>query len=96
MTNDMDLIYARYHMAIRAAELCRGIRAGDALWRKWSSYIDRQTFVGPPNWDCNIARSAMIHVSKNSLLFHYRRQHAFLCDLVQQVSNTVMTMNTIR
>ena len=43
MTNDMDLVYARYHMAIRAAELCRGVRADDAIWRKWSSYIDRKT-----------------------------------------------------
>jgi hypothetical protein len=43
MTNDMDLIYARYHMAIRAAELCRGIDPGDGIWRKWSSFIDRKT-----------------------------------------------------
>jgi hypothetical protein len=43
MTNDMDLVYARYHMAIRAAELCRGITAGDAIWRKWASYIDLKT-----------------------------------------------------
>jgi hypothetical protein len=43
MTNDMDLIYARYHMAIRAAMLCRGVHAGDSVWRKWSSYIDRKT-----------------------------------------------------
>ena len=43
MTNDMDLVYARYHMAIRAAELCRGVTAGDAIWRKWSSYIDQKT-----------------------------------------------------
>jgi hypothetical protein len=43
MTNDMDLVYARYHMAIRAAELCRGVTADDALWRRWSSYIDEKT-----------------------------------------------------
>ncbi len=43
MTNDMDLVYARYHMAIRAAELCRRVEAGDAIWRKWSGYIDRKT-----------------------------------------------------
>jgi hypothetical protein len=43
MTNDMDLVYARYHMAIRAAELCRGLRADDGIWRKWSSYLDRKT-----------------------------------------------------
>ena len=43
MTNDMDLVYARYHMAIRAAELCRGVTADDRIWRKWSSYIDRKT-----------------------------------------------------
>src|SRR5580698_3123322 len=43
MTNDMDLVYARYHMAIRAAELCRGVAAGDAIWRKWASYIDEKT-----------------------------------------------------
>jgi hypothetical protein len=44
MTNDMDLVYARYHMAIRAAELCRGVDPADGIWRKWSSYIDRKTF----------------------------------------------------
>jgi hypothetical protein len=43
MTNDMDLVYARYHMAIRAAELCRGVTADDAIWRRWSGYIDRKT-----------------------------------------------------
>jgi len=43
MTNDMDLVYARYHMAIRAAELCRGVSPGDSIWRKWSSYIDLKT-----------------------------------------------------
>lgn len=43
MTNDMDLVYARYHMAIKAAELCRGVTAGDAVWRKWASYIDDKT-----------------------------------------------------
>src|ERR1700742_4017524 len=43
MSNDMDLVYARYHMAIKAAELCRGVTAGDAIWRKWASYIDDKT-----------------------------------------------------
>jgi hypothetical protein len=43
MTNDMDLVYARYQMAIRAAELCRGVEPNDAIWRKWSSYLDAKT-----------------------------------------------------
>jgi len=43
MTNDMDLVYARYHMAIRAAEACRGVHPTDAVWRKWSAYIDAKT-----------------------------------------------------
>jgi hypothetical protein len=43
MTNDMDLIYGKYQMAIRAAQLCRGAPDTDAVWRKWSSYIDTQT-----------------------------------------------------
>ena len=43
MTNDMDLIYGKYQMAIRAAQLCRGAPDNDAVWRKWSSYLDRQT-----------------------------------------------------
>ena len=43
MINDMDLVYARYQMAIRAAELCRAVNPGDAIWRKWSSYIDAKT-----------------------------------------------------
>jgi len=43
MTNDMDLVYGRYQMAIRAAQLCRGAPDTDAVWRKWSSYIDTKT-----------------------------------------------------
>jgi hypothetical protein len=43
MTNDMDLIYGKYQMAIRAAQLCRGAPDDDAVWRKWSSYLDEQT-----------------------------------------------------
>ena len=43
MTNDMDLIYGKYQMAIRAAQLCRGAPDTDAVWRKWSSYLDAQT-----------------------------------------------------
>ena len=43
MTNDMDLVYGKYQMAIRAAQLCRGAPDSDAVWRKWSSYLDRKT-----------------------------------------------------
>ena len=43
MANDMDLVYAKYQMAIRAAQLCRGVAADDSVWRKWSSYIDAKT-----------------------------------------------------
>jgi hypothetical protein len=43
MENDMDLVYGRYQMAIRAAQLCRGAPNDDAAWRKWSSFLDRQT-----------------------------------------------------
>jgi hypothetical protein len=43
MTNDMDLIYGKYQMAIRAAQLCRGAPDTDAAWRKWSGYIDEKT-----------------------------------------------------
>jgi hypothetical protein len=43
MTNDMELVFAHYHMAIRAAVLCRGVTPDDAVWRRWSAYIDRKT-----------------------------------------------------
>jgi len=43
MTNDMDLVYGQYQMAIRAAQLCRGAPDTDAVWRKWSGYIDAKT-----------------------------------------------------
>ena len=43
MTNDMDLVYGKYQMAIRAAELCRGVTPDDAQWRRWSSYLDAKT-----------------------------------------------------
>ncbi len=43
MTNDMALVYGKYQMAIRAAQLCRGAPDTDAVWRRWSSYIDAKT-----------------------------------------------------
>ena len=43
MANDMDLVYGKYQMAIRAAQLCRGAPDTDAVWRKWSSYLDAKT-----------------------------------------------------
>jgi hypothetical protein len=43
MSNDMDLIYGKYQMAIRAAQLCRGAPDSDAVWRKWSGYLDAKT-----------------------------------------------------
>ena len=43
MANDMDLVYGKYQMAIRAAQLCRGAPDDDATWRKWSGYIDAKT-----------------------------------------------------
>jgi hypothetical protein len=43
MTNDMDLVYGKYQMAIRAAQLCRGAPDTDAVWRKWSGYLDAKT-----------------------------------------------------
>ncbi|HVO05078.1 MAG TPA: hypothetical protein VMT54_22975 [Candidatus Cybelea sp.] len=43
MTNDMDLIYGRYQMAIRAAILCRSLQPNDQTWRQWSTYLDRKT-----------------------------------------------------
>jgi hypothetical protein len=43
MTNDMDLVYGKYQMAIRAAQLCRGAPDTDAVWRKWSRYLDART-----------------------------------------------------
>lgn len=43
MTNDMDLVYGRYQMAIRAAILCRGLHPDDRVWRNWSTWLDRKT-----------------------------------------------------
>ena len=43
MTNDMDLVYCKYQMAIRAAQLCRGAPDSDAAWRAWSSHLDAKT-----------------------------------------------------
>lgn len=40
---DMTLVYARYHMAIRAAVLCRGVAPDAATWRRWAGYIDAMT-----------------------------------------------------
>jgi hypothetical protein len=43
MNNDMDLVYGRYQMAIRAAQLCRGAPGSDAAWRRWSAFLDAKT-----------------------------------------------------
>ena len=43
MTNDMDLVYGKDQMAIRAAILCRGVADDAANWRKWSTYLDAKT-----------------------------------------------------
>src|SRR6185369_12457455 len=40
---DMTLIYSRYHMAIRAAILCRQLRPDAETWRRWATYIDAKT-----------------------------------------------------
>jgi hypothetical protein len=40
---DMTLVYARYHMAIRAAILCRDLHPDAATWRRWAGYIDEKT-----------------------------------------------------
>jgi hypothetical protein len=40
---DMTLIYSRYHMAIRAAILCRELHPDAETWRRWASYIDAKT-----------------------------------------------------
>jgi hypothetical protein len=70
MTNDMDLVYARYHMAIRAAELCRDIKPGDGIWRKWSSYIDRKT-----NYELGAGeRLSVIEGAKDDATVMVRRQ----------------------
>jgi hypothetical protein len=70
MTNDMDLVYARYHMAIRAAELCRGLAPGDAIWRKWSAYIDRKT-----NYELGAGeRLSVIEGAKDDTTLMVRRQ----------------------
>jgi len=70
MTNDMDLVYARYHMAIRAAELCRSLAPGDAVWRKWSSYIDRKT-----NYELGAGeRLSVIDGAKDDTTIMVRRQ----------------------
>ena len=37
------MVYARYHMAIRAAQLCRGVKPDADTWRRWASYIDEKT-----------------------------------------------------
>ena len=77
MTNDMDLVYARYHMAIRAAELCRGVRADDALWRKWSSYIDEKT-----NHELGAGeRLSVIEGAKTDATIMVRREHCDSADV---------------
>ena len=70
MTNDMDLVYARYQMAIRAAIMCRGVTADDAVWRKWSGYIDART-----NHELGAGeRLSVIEGAKSDVTYMVRRQ----------------------
>jgi hypothetical protein len=70
MTNDMDLVYARYHMAIRAAELCRDLTPDDGIWRKWSAYIDQKTHYELGAGE----RLAVIEGAKDDTTLMVRRQ----------------------
>jgi hypothetical protein len=70
MTNDMDLVYGRYQMAIRAAQLCRGAPDDDAAWRKWSGYLDRKT-----NHELGAGeRLSLIEGVKRDVTYMVRRQ----------------------
>ena len=70
MTNDMDLVYARYQMAIRAAIMCRGVTADDPTWRKWSSFIDEKT-----NHELGAGeRLSVIEGAKTDVTYMVRRQ----------------------
>jgi hypothetical protein len=70
MTNDMDLVYSKYQMAIRAAQLCRGAPDNDAVWRKWSSYIDAKT-----NHELGAGeRLSLIEGVKSDVTYMVRRQ----------------------
>ena len=70
MTNDMDLIYGKYQMAIRAAQLCRDAPDTDAAWRKWSSYIDKKT-----NYELGAGeRLSILEGVKGDVTYMVRRQ----------------------
>ncbi len=70
MTNDMDLIYGKYQMAIRAGQLCRGAPDTDAVWRKWSSYLDAKT-----NHELGAGeRLSLIEGVKRDVTYMVRRQ----------------------
>ncbi|WP_395018698.1 hypothetical protein [Dongia sp.] len=70
MTNDMDLVYGRYQMAIYAAQLCRGAPDDDAAWRKWSSFLDAQT-----NHELGAGeRLSLIEGVKRDVIYLVRRQ----------------------
>jgi hypothetical protein len=70
MTNDMDLVYARYQMAVRAAVLCRGVAPTDAIWRKWSGYIDART-----NHELGAGeRLSVLEGAKSDVTYMVRRQ----------------------
>jgi hypothetical protein len=70
MTNDMDLVYGKYQMAIRAAQLCRGAPDTDAVWRKWSRYLDART-----NHELGAGeRLSIIEGVKSDVTYMVRRQ----------------------
>jgi hypothetical protein len=70
MTNDMDLVYGKYQMAIRAAQLCRGAPDSDAAWRRWSGYLDAKT-----NHELGAGeRLSIIEGAKGDVTYMVRRQ----------------------
>ncbi len=59
--HDMDGIFSRYHMAIRAAEACRGAVLKEADWRTLSAYIDKKThFELGAGWRLSLIEGAKI------------------------------------
>ncbi len=93
MTNDMDLVYGKYQMAIRAAQLCRDAPNTDAAWRKWSSYIDRKT-----NYELGAGeRLSILEGVKGDVTYMVRRQGCdsdFVKELLQLYDSELAALVT--
>ena len=77
-------VFVVVRMLLRLGVTLARLKTGQVVGAKRASHrdIDGKAFASSPDWDCDIPRSATVHISQKTFLFHHRREHAFLTDPV--------------